>query len=499
MNTIKYRYGLLFVCTLSVLLSLMYVPPYDMPCGDKEVFRYVGRVIQRGGVPYRDVFDHKPPLIFFLNYAAILLGGDWGLWVIDTCLVLLATGMFYNLCKKFRIPLPWILPLLFNLMLRDFMMSLGMGMTREYTTILQMIFFCVLLGKYRYRYFILGLLSGLIFFMQQDQVLALVPFFIYAFLPGEDALPVVVRILRTAAGFLAITLPVLLYFVVFGSITYFWQDAFLFNLTWYTTTLKESFGDHLRKFKSVLDKGNYEVPFMVAITLAFCSLYFQTKKKGFIIVCLAGVVLSVIPEFMGGRDVIPNVEVFSFSHYFLPLAATLSLLIFAVFAFTEEPSLQGRKTQLVFCALTCTSLLYTALQHGTHLAEVKDSGKNVEAQIDYLRPHPPADYQLFIFGSAAAMYAYNELKIIGPSKWVYQHFYYLYNRWDKDNAILYSIEGDLLRHKTSYIFDLARKDLFLDPAKYDLWRSFLDQHYERVDLVSDTTECILWKLKGSPK
>ena len=499
MNTIKYKYGLLFVSMLSVLLSLLYVPPYDMPCGDKEVYRYVGRVVQRGGVPYRDVFDHKPPLIFFLNYAAILLGGDWGLWIIDTCLVLLATGMFYSLCKKYRIPLPWILPLLFNLMLRDFMMSLGMGMTREYTTILQMIFFCVLLGKYRYRYFILGLLSGLIFFMQQDQVLALVPFFMYALLPDEDALPVVTRILRTSAGFLTITLPILLYFAVFGSLTYLWQDAFLFNMTWYTTTLKESLGDHLRKLKSTLDQGNYELPFMVAMTLAFCSFYFQTKRKGFILVCLAAVVLSVIPEFMGGRVPTLNVQDLSFSHYFLPLAATLSILIFAVFAFTEEISLQGRKAQLVFGALTCTSLLYTALQHGTHLADVKKTGKIVEPQVSYLRSYPPADYQLFIFGSTAAMSAYNEFKVIGPSKWVYQHFYYLYEKWDKDNALLYSIQQDLLRHKTGYVFDFARKELFLDPAKYDLWESFLRQHYEQVDLASDTSECILWKLKGSPK
>jgi hypothetical protein len=499
MNTIKSRYGLLFVCMLSVLLSLMYIPPYDIPCGDKEVYRYVGRVMLRGGVPYRDVFDHKPPLIFFLNYAALLAGGNWALWIIDTCLVVLATGMFYSLCKKYRFSFPWILPLLFNLMLRDFMMSLGMGMTREYTTILQMIFFCVLLGKYRYRYFILGLLSGLIFFMQQDQVLALVPFFIYTFLPGEDALPVVSRILRTTAGFLAIALPVLLYFVVSGSIVYFWQDAFVFNMTWYTTTLKESFGDHLRKLKSTLDKGNYEMPFMVAMTLAFCSLYFQTKKKGFIIVCLAAVVLSIIPEFMGGRDITPKLELLSFSHYFLPLSATLSLVIFAVFAFTQEPSLQGWKAQLVFGALTCTSLLYTAIQHGTHLTAAKESGRFVEPQFDYLRPHPPGDYQLFIFGSTGAMYAYNEFKIIGPSKWVYQHFYYLYDRWDQDNTILYSIQQDLLRHKTSYIFDLAKKNLFLDPAKYDLWRSFLRQHYEQVDLASDTSECILWKLKGSAK
>src|SRR5882757_6931766 len=172
--------GLLFVLFASLLLGMLYLPAYNPLSGDKEIYRYIGRVMLKGGVPYKDVFDHKPPLIFFLNYAALLLGGDWGQWLIDTCLALLATGLFFQLGRKYKLPYPWLLPLLFNLMIRDFYMCLGMGMTREYTAMFQLIFFCVLLGKYRHRYFLLGLLSGLIFFTQQDQVLALAPFFLYA-------------------------------------------------------------------------------------------------------------------------------------------------------------------------------------------------------------------------------------------------------------------------------------------------------------------------------
>ncbi len=58
-------------------------------------------------------------------------------------LVLLATGLFFKPASDTSLPFPWLLPLLFNLMLRDFLITDGIGMTREYTTIFQLIFFCV--------------------------------------------------------------------------------------------------------------------------------------------------------------------------------------------------------------------------------------------------------------------------------------------------------------------------------------------------------------------
>ena len=68
------RYSLLILLTTSLLLSIFYIPYYNPLHGDKEVFRYVGQLMLRGGVPYRDVFDHKPPLIFVLYWASLFIG-----------------------------------------------------------------------------------------------------------------------------------------------------------------------------------------------------------------------------------------------------------------------------------------------------------------------------------------------------------------------------------------------------------------------------------------
>lgn len=494
--TNKQKYGLPLILLASLLLSMMYIPYFNPLSADKEIYRYIGRVMLRGGVPYRDVFDHKPPLIFFLNYAALLLGGDWGQWMIDTALALLATGLFFQLCKTYRLPYPWLLPLLFNLMIRDHLMCLGMGMTREYTTMFLLIFFCVLMGKHRYRFFLLGLISGLTFFMQQDQVLALLPFFLYALLPGEDGASFLNRLLRMAAGFLSVALPIILYFSVTHSLGDFWRDAFAFNFGWYTTTLRESPWDHWRKIKATLDQGNYELPALVAMTLGVVALFFRHGNKKLVVLSLAAVVLSIATEFMGGRDRVPNIFGMGFTHYFLPLSASLSILLFSVFAFTSELVLQAPKAQGIYGLLACASLLYTDIQHGTHLIPKKNDETVHSPELNWLRQHRPGDYELFEFGDNDFVYAYNEFGIIGPSKWVYQHFWVLYDHWDLDHEQLRSIEQDLLRHRTRYIVDYACDPrYFRDRTAFDVWHSFLVSHYDPVT-IKGAVYSQMWRLKG---
>ncbi len=98
-------YSLFFVMGVCLLLSLFYCPPFDLLLDDKEIFKYTGMAILRGNVPYRDFFDHKPPMIFFIN-AAGLVFGPWGLWMINTLLAMLSTLLFFDVCRQYRLPFP---------------------------------------------------------------------------------------------------------------------------------------------------------------------------------------------------------------------------------------------------------------------------------------------------------------------------------------------------------------------------------------------------------
>lgn len=80
------------------VLSYSCSPLINHPYTDSSVFVYVGRVMQRGGSPYVDVFDHKGPLLYLLNYAGLFLtGGTVGVWI-EECLFLLISSLIFFLC-----------------------------------------------------------------------------------------------------------------------------------------------------------------------------------------------------------------------------------------------------------------------------------------------------------------------------------------------------------------------------------------------------------------
>ena len=484
-------YTLLFLLAACVIINLPYIPYYNPLSCDTETYRYVSLVMQKGGVPYRDVFDHKPPLIYFLSYTNLFLGG-WLQWILNTCFAGVATFLLYRLGKRYRCPRSWIVPLLFNLMLHDFLIIGTGGITREYTSILLVIFFYVMMGTHRLRWYVLGVLMASTFFLQQEQVLAFVPLLIYVLFGRSTDKTFGRRIMELAAGGVIVTVPIILYFALHHALQPFWRDAFGFNFGWYTTTFKETFGDHIKRVKRVLDLGNFEVPTLVILTLGISSLVFRHSNRRLLLAVLAAVPLSIIPAFMGGRGGMGD-----FHDYYLPLSASLSILLLTVFAFTEEPFLHTGKAQLLFGILVCTSLSYTFLQHITHLTPTRKNQIVDSPELNYLRQHPPGDYQLYEFGDHQYLCAYNEFRIQAPSIWVYHHLWALFDKWDEDHAILRSIQDDLLRHKTMYIIDCSPNPAlqFRQPV-LGLWHAFLEKYYEQVPL-EDSTRVGLWKWKGN--
>src|ERR687897_1148030 len=74
------------VAILGTIISLFPNNPGNMtlPSRDSGVFLYVGWRFLNGDMPYRDVWDHKPPLIYFVDALGIALTPDslWGIWVL---------------------------------------------------------------------------------------------------------------------------------------------------------------------------------------------------------------------------------------------------------------------------------------------------------------------------------------------------------------------------------------------------------------------------------
>ncbi|HXB09255.1 MAG TPA: hypothetical protein VNW04_19155, partial [Puia sp.] len=295
----------------------------------------------------------------------------------------------------------------------------------------------------------------------------------------------------------AVTLPILLYFTWNRALSVFWQDAFLFNFGWYTQALKETFFQHLIKLKTLVDAGNYAVTVLVTVTLGFSAALFPSANRKLILLALLAVPLSVVTEFMGGRDIVPQLYKFSYTHYVLPLAGSIPILLFCVFAFTREPVLSGYRAQGIFSFLVCALLVYTALQHVATLKRKELDQDGSAPELPYLRQQQLADYQFYVFGSTSSIYISNELNVRAPSVWIYHHFWSLYPGWDAGLPLLRGIKQDLLRHRTTFILDLsAGADWFRDPSADAEWHGFLRDNYQPV-MENTRLHSILWRRKDT--
>ena len=75
----------ILIIAISLLISaLAYDSFFNLHVGvDSSVFQYVATEMQHGNIPYVDTFDHKGPLLYLINYIALLIPGENGLFLIE--------------------------------------------------------------------------------------------------------------------------------------------------------------------------------------------------------------------------------------------------------------------------------------------------------------------------------------------------------------------------------------------------------------------------------
>lgn len=82
----------LAISYLLVIFSLSSNPfSHVLNSHDSSMFLYFGKGIREGLVPYKDMFDHKGIVLFWLQYIGVLIGGgnfSFGLWIVEICFYL---------------------------------------------------------------------------------------------------------------------------------------------------------------------------------------------------------------------------------------------------------------------------------------------------------------------------------------------------------------------------------------------------------------------------
>lgn len=240
----RVREGLILgVCVFAALVATLPHSPANMSYvwPDSGTFQYVAHRLVEGQRLYRDVWDHKPPLIYYINVLGIWLGGEsrWGVWALSFLAMTAAVWLSVRLLRRaFGTVLALLVTALWLLVY--FNLIEDGNMTEEYALPLQ--FACLLLAvevetqrgsMYRWRGVLIGILLGLIFFLKSNEIgvgMAIAGYILLQAVFKRQGRVALVNLATIFGGFGLVCAVMFAFLYAQGSLGDFWDVAIRFNL-----------------------------------------------------------------------------------------------------------------------------------------------------------------------------------------------------------------------------------------------------------------------------
>lgn len=227
----------------AVLLTLFAASPLvqRLPSWDSGVFLYTDWRVTQGELPYRDVWDHKPPLVFVVDALGVWLGGGsrWGVWALEVISLTLAVSLAFVLIRRaFGAWSAWyaVVAILVN----AFLTMDGGNYTTEYALPIQFAMLWVIAASPRdilsaRRAFLLGVLSAALFWLKQNNLgipCALCAYLLLQLIFCVQKRAVLASFAALLGGFAVVSLLVVAPFAFAGALGEFWEAAFAFNFAY---------------------------------------------------------------------------------------------------------------------------------------------------------------------------------------------------------------------------------------------------------------------------
>jgi 4-amino-4-deoxy-L-arabinose transferase-like glycosyltransferase len=228
--------ALLLAALTAVVMAPVSPAVQRIPGRDAGVFLYVGSQILDGKVPYLQVWDHKQPLIFFINAAGLALSGGslWGVWLMEVVSLLAAAALAFALLARAFSHYSAVLALIGSMLTLAVVLH-GGNYTEEFALPFQFASLFLLIhserrGGFVWRGFGIGVMVGLAFLLKQSLIgigLAIALYLLLKGLFSERRCLLQLGLMAAGAG--AVALAAVLYFWAWGALVDYWQAAFVYN------------------------------------------------------------------------------------------------------------------------------------------------------------------------------------------------------------------------------------------------------------------------------
>ena len=328
----EYIFLFIVVCALC-LLVLSSSPLYKgLPDIDSSVFQVMGKGMLEHKIMYKELFDHKGPIVYIINALAFMTSNNYGLFIIETIIFYIGTIFVY---KTSRIVLSKKTSIIVNLlyMLISFRYFYGGNFTEEYSiTLMSIAMYFIIkilqnkeIDKKLY-WIMIGATFTINLLIKPTYISIWIAFGIVqliAFIKDKKIKELIKSIGYMLIGILIISVPIIFYLIINNDIKDF-IDAYIgMNMKYSDSSIQK----RIIKFKELTTRYKYN-QYLLLMLISNIAIIFNKKinKRTKNFITLFAVISLVLTAWA------PNV----YSHYLIQLSPAISLEVIFLFYLIEK-------------------------------------------------------------------------------------------------------------------------------------------------------------------
>ena len=476
-----------------------------LPSRDSGVFLYTGWRLLNGDIPYRDVWDHKPPLIYFVDALGLTLTPDslWGVWIVQFIFIFFTLFLIYKLLDQ---EFGSLAALAGSILLSSSLLTiLEQGnVTEEYALVFQALCFWLFVTAWKGNFPLnvsswIGLAGGLAFNFKQTTIGIWLTYGLFLvairLLQGKSPLR---DLLSLLGGWAVPSLVLILYLASQNALVDYWEQAFLYNFVY--------IGKHdgIRSLIPVFVKGfaylrnGWVLYFAILGWLAALALVWVQRKRladvpPLLFIALINLPIEVFLITISGRSIL---------HYYLtplPVMAVLGgTLVYTVqFLAGRIPAFSSQHILKSVPGVVLLAILmgqYSQIKHyPAYVSALSDN--DYAPVIDYVTRNSDADDKVLLIGAESVVNFLARRE--APTRYVYQYPLALLGR----RPMFEEYFNQILADKPTFIIDTRGRPRLDDRLYTPLQKrsqivregvKYLGENYQQVAQFGDW---FVYKLK----
>lgn len=208
--------------------------------GDSPIFILIGKMFNAGKIPYVEFFDHKGPVLIFLEAIGLRLTHDerLSIFILQIINLYITQILIYKIAKTYLSHLISLGIVMLTLLVFSFTIQ-GGNLTEEWS--LPYLYFCLLITihldhysipKQKIYFVIMGICTSILFWMRLNNtgvICACILSILIIALKYKNRKQIYSLIFWGSIGFIAVSIPIIIYFICVDAFSEMIYASFIFN------------------------------------------------------------------------------------------------------------------------------------------------------------------------------------------------------------------------------------------------------------------------------